>query len=50
MKSYNGIDIEIYRGFWDKYKLNNLIQARINRADAGDVILIYAQHKRNTGY
>jgi 2-polyprenyl-3-methyl-5-hydroxy-6-metoxy-1,4-benzoquinol methylase len=47
VKSYLGIDIETYRGYWDNHRLNDLIRARINRAEAGDVILIYAEYTGN---
>ncbi len=44
VKCYVGIDIETYREVWDRYRLNDLIRARINRADLGDVILLFARN------
>ncbi len=47
VKSYLGIDIETYRGYWVEHRLNDLIRARINRAEVGDVILMYAEYTGN---
>src|SRR5208283_5040360 len=44
VKCYVGIDIETYREVWDRYRLNELIRARINQADLGDVILLFARN------
>lgn len=42
-KKYVGIDIETYRNKWDELELNDLIRAKINDLELGDVILVYAE-------
>lgn len=45
IKSYVGIDIETYCVKWNQLRLNDLIRARINQAELGDVILVYAEYQ-----
>ena len=48
LKSYLGVDIETYNPQWRELRLNDLLRARINQANLGDVILLYAQYEGNS--
>ena len=43
IKNYVGIDMETYSETWNKLGLNDIIRARINQSNLGDVALFYAE-------
>jgi SAM-dependent methyltransferase len=42
-KNYVGIDMETYSEVWNKLGLNDIIRARFNQYNLGDVTLVYAE-------
>jgi SAM-dependent methyltransferase len=42
-KNYVGVDMETYSAVWNKLGLNDIIRARINQMNLGDVALVYAE-------
>lgn len=42
-KNYVGIDMETYSEVWNKLGFNDIIRARINQTNLGDVALVYAE-------
>ncbi len=43
IKNYVGIDMETYSEVWNKLGFNDIIRARINQTNLGDVALVYAE-------
>ncbi|MCX7919853.1 MAG: methyltransferase domain-containing protein [bacterium] len=43
LKNYVGIDMETYSEVWNELGLNDIIRARINQVNLGDVALVYAE-------
>ncbi|MDI6784541.1 MAG: class I SAM-dependent methyltransferase, partial [bacterium] len=45
MKNYVGIDMETYSEKWNTLGLNDIIRARFNHCNLGDVALVYAEKR-----